>query len=166
MMQLNFIAFAVAALVPLLIGFVWYNPKVLGTAWMKAAGLNEEKMQGSNMLLLFGLTYLLSFFIAFALNFMVIHQWGVFGTLLSPDFENPASEARQLADNIMSKYGHNYRSFGHGVIHGTIGGLFLATPILTINALFERKGFAYIAINAGYWIACFAIMGGIICAWV
>ena len=31
------------------------------------------------------------------------------------------------------------------------------------NALFERKGFRYIAVNAGYWILTLMIMGGIIC---
>jgi hypothetical protein len=36
-------------------------------------------------------------------------------------------------------------------------------PILATNALFERKGFKYIAINAAYWIITLAVMGGIIC---
>ena len=44
-------------------------------------------------------------------------------------------------------------------------GLFLALPILGTNALFERKGFKYIAVNAGYWILTIALMGGLLCAW-
>jgi hypothetical protein len=39
----------------------------------------------------------------------------------------------------------------------------LVLPILSINAMFERKGFKYIAINAGYWIITLGLMGGIIC---
>jgi len=40
----------------------------------------------------------------------------------------------------------------------------LALPIVGIPALFERKGFNYIAINAGYWIVSMALMGGVLCA--
>ena len=36
--------YAVAALVPLLIGSIWYNPKVFGTAWMKATGFTDDKL--------------------------------------------------------------------------------------------------------------------------
>lgn len=64
----------------------------------------------------------------------------------------------------MDKYGNNFRTFKHGAFHGTIGGFFFATPVLCINALFERKSFIYIAINAGYWIITLALMGGVICA--
>jgi hypothetical protein len=31
-MDINFLAVLVASLVPMAIGFIWYNPKVLGTA--------------------------------------------------------------------------------------------------------------------------------------
>lgn len=61
-------ASALAALFPLLFGFIWYNPKILGKAWMDSAGLTEEKMKGANMILIFGLTYLFSFFVAISLN--------------------------------------------------------------------------------------------------
>ena len=47
-MELNFLAIVVAAIVPLLIGAIWYNPSVLGTAWMKASGMTEEKMKTGN----------------------------------------------------------------------------------------------------------------------
>ncbi len=54
----------------------------------------------------------------------------------------------------------------HGAFHGAlVGGLFMALPVLTTNALFEQKNFKYIAINAGYWIICLGLMGGIVAAW-
>ena len=31
-----------AALIPTIVGFIWYNPKVMGEAWMKAAEMTEE----------------------------------------------------------------------------------------------------------------------------
>jgi hypothetical protein len=44
----------VAALVPMLIGFIWYNPKVLGNVWMKAADMTDEKVKGGNVPVIFG----------------------------------------------------------------------------------------------------------------
>jgi len=64
---------------------------------------------------------------------------------------------------MFEKYGSNFRTFKHGAFHGILASLMLALPLIGINALFERKGFKYIAINVGYWIVSFAIMGGIVC---
>tara|TARA_B110000091_G_C13629440_1_gene396476 strand:- start:583 stop:726 length:144 start_codon:yes stop_codon:yes gene_type:complete len=46
-----------------------------------------------------------------------------------------------------------------------LAGVLLALPILATNAMFEAKGFKYIAVNAGYWIISLALMGGIVCQW-
>jgi len=54
---------ALVALIPLIMGFLYYNPKTLGTAWMKASGVNEDTMKGANMPLIFGASLLLSFLI-------------------------------------------------------------------------------------------------------
>jgi len=163
-MEFNFLITALAALVPLVIGFIWYNPKVFGTTWMNAAGLNEEKLKGGNMPLIFGLSYLFSFFIAFMLQFIVIHQWGFFSTLMTEgnDLMESGSELSNYAADFMSKYGENFRTFKHGALHGFMTGLLLIMPIIATGALFERKGFKYVAVNAGYWIVTLTIMGGII----
>ena len=156
--------YAVAALVPLLIGSIWYNPKVFGTAWMKATGLTEEQLKGGNMILIFGITYIMSFMIAFILNFLVIHQTGFYSVLVGqPGLGDPNSELGKYVADFMSKYGECYRTFKHGALHGGITAIGLALPFLSINSLFERKGFKYIAIHAGYWFVCLMIMGGIVC---
>jgi hypothetical protein len=59
-MPFNFYAVLVSALVKLLVGFVWYNPKVFGTIWMNETGMTEEKAKQSNMLKVFGLTIFLN----------------------------------------------------------------------------------------------------------
>ena len=66
----------------------------------------------------------------------------------------------------MAKYGNNFRTFSHGAVHGVLAGLFFVLPVMGTNAMFERKGFKYIAINVGYWIVTLAIMSGIVCGWV
>jgi hypothetical protein len=65
----------------------------------------------------------------------------------------------------MGKYGDNFRTFKHGAFHGAINGLFVAVPILGVNALFEQKSFKYIAVNGLYWIITLSLMGGVICGW-
>ncbi|MEX2590735.1 MAG: DUF1761 domain-containing protein, partial [Chitinophagales bacterium] len=153
-----------AALVPMVVGFIWYNPKVFGTAWMKVADMNEEKMQGANMAVIFGVSYLLSVFLAAGISSIVIHQGHIYSVLMNePGFKDPNSEVGLYISAFMENYGDNFRSFKHGAFHGALGALLFALPVLGINALFERKSFKYIALNTGYWIVTFALMGGIIC---
>ena len=164
-MILNPLILALSALVPLLVGFIWYNPKTFGTAWMKAAEMTDDKMKGANMALIFGLTLLLGFMLAVMLNVIVIHQNGLFSLLQGEaDIADPNSASSQFLNQAMQTYGDRFRTFGHGALHGTLSGLFFALPVMGVNALFERKSGKYIAINVGYWTVTMAIMGGIICA--
>lgn len=167
MIHINFLAVFVAALVPMIMGFIWYNPKTLGKAWMKAADVTEEKMKSANMALVFGLSFLFSLCIALTMNFITIHQFGVQSTLMTDPkaLADPTTPLGAYFADFMSKYGNNFRTFKHGALHGFISGLFMALPIIGTNSLFERRGFKYIAITTGFWIISFTIMGGIICAW-
>jgi hypothetical protein len=166
MERFNFIVLFAATLVPLLIGFIWYNPKIgFGNAWLKASGMTEENARGANMALVFGLTLLFSLFVAFVMHILVIHQIHTIALLSNqPDSAEPGSESSTLLKNFMNLYGNSYRTFKHGAFHGTMAGITLSIPILGIPALFERKSFKYVAIHAGYWIVSMALMGGIICA--
>lgn len=161
----NLLAVFLASLIPMVLGMIWYNPKVFGTIWMHEAGLTEERLKGANMPLVFGLSFLFSFFLAFGMQFLVIHQFH-FGSILmdEPGFKDPNSELSIYAKSFMDKYGNNYRTFKHGVFHGFIGGVMIALPIVAVNALFERKSFKYIAINFGYWLLSMALMGGVVSA--
>jgi len=162
---MNILVVLLAALIPMVIGFIWYNPKVFGTAWMNATGMTPEKAKTSNMAVTFGLTFLFSFFIALIMQMLTIHQFHVTAILTTqPDSADPNSEAAQMLKKFMELFGTSYRTFKHGAFHGTIAGILMALPVVAINALFEMKGFKYIAINAGYFIVCMALMGGVICA--
>jgi hypothetical protein len=166
-MNFNWLAIIVAALIPTIIGFIWYNPKVFGNAWMKAADMTEEKMKGANMGVVFGVSLVLSLLLAFFMNILTVHQIHVYSTVASDSgISDPNSEVSKWLADFMAKYGSNFRTFKHGAFHGMLSGLFFALPILGTNALFERKGFKYIAVNAGYWIVTLAIMGAIVCGWV
>lgn len=143
-------------------GFIWYNPKVFGTAWMKVAAMTEEKMKGGNMPVIFIVSYILSVMLASAVMTAVIHQFGV-SSLVGG---NPELLTTGVGGDFMAEYGNNFRTFGHGAFHGTILGIFFVLPVLGTNALFERKGGKYIFINVGYWTLTLALMGGVICQWM
>ena len=160
-MEINFLAIIAAAISALVVGFIWYNPKVFGNAWMQAAGMSEEKIKGGNMAKIFGLALFFAILLAFSLQFLTIHQTGALGMIGG----DPAT-ALPSYNSFMADYGTAFRTFKHGALHGTIAGLFIALPIIGTNALFERKSAKYIFINSGYWIVTLAIMGGIVCGWV
>ena len=160
MEYLNPLAMLVAAISALVVGFVWYNPKVFGTAWMEASGMTDEKIKGGNMAKIFSLALLFAFMLSTALPGIVVHQMGAYSLMGGdPTLALPSYEA------FMADYVNAHRSFGHGALHGVLTGVFLALPILGTNALFERKSAKYIFINSGYWIVTLGLMGGIICAW-
>ena len=48
-MHINFIAVLIAALVPTISVFVWYNPKIFGKAWQIAASFTNKKIKVANM---------------------------------------------------------------------------------------------------------------------
>lgn len=159
--KLNFLVVGLTSLVPLIVGFIWYNNKVFGKAWMEVNGFDEAKLKANfNMPLIFGLSLLLGFFLSFALVSVVIHQMGFYAMLM-----NFAADAdtQQMFKDVMTKYGGEFRTFKHGALHGTIAAITIALPVLGINALFERRGFKYIGIHFGYWVLTLLIMGGIIC---
>lgn len=165
-MMPNMLVLLLAALVPTVLGFIWYHPKVFGTAWMKAAEMTEEKIKSGKMGLIFFLSFVFSFLLAFALYSIVIHQNHMFSTLMGePGFMEQKGEAWIYYQDFMNEFGSRFRTFKHGVFHGLVDGILFALPILATNAMFERKGFKYIAVNGGYWILTIALMGGIICQW-
>lgn len=159
-MEINFLAVIVASFATLLVGFVYYHPKVFGTIWMEETGLTEEELKKGNMLKIFGLTLVFSFLIAFFMQVLTIHQFGAFG-MIGGDmkFATPSYNA------FMAEFGNAFRSFKHGALHGFMTGLFFVFPVLGINGLFEHKSWRYILVHAGYWLVSLTVIGGIICAW-
>lgn len=159
-MEINFLALLVAAASTLVVGFIWYNPRVFGTIWMKEAGITEEKMKGGNMLLTFVASFIYAFLISFILQYLTIHQLSAL-SMIGGD----ATIAKPSYMAFMADYGQGFRTFKHGALHGFLTGLFLALPLIGTNALYERRSFKYTLVAGGFWIVCFMIMGGIICAW-
>lgn len=159
-MELNFLAILVAAIVPLVLGFMWYHPSTFGTVWAREAEMTEAKMKSGNMPVIFLVSLLLSFLLAFFTQFLVIHQFGAMG-MVGADVEAALPSYQAFMDD----YGTNHRSFGHGALHGAMAGIFFVLPVMATNGLFERKSWKLTFINVGYWTLALAIMGAIVCGW-
>lgn len=134
MENVNWLSLVLATLVPMVMGFVYYHKALFGKAWMKSIGMTDEKAKEANMPLVFGVSIVMSFLIAFfMLNFCNgVGQEGEFDT------------------------------FKHGAAHGAIISVFIVIPIFITNGLFEQKSWSNMLINAGYWLITLAIMGGIL----
>lgn len=167
---MNYIAILVAALIPNVVGFFWYNKKTFGRIWAAETGQTMDTENTKvNLIKLMLLSLFFSLLIAMAVNPMVIHQMGL-TSLLANDPENmKAISSGGIVDvtlngramNVMN----NFRTFKHGAFHGILYGIFLILPIVAIGAMFENRSWKYSLITAGYWIVNLALMGGIICAW-
>ena len=144
MPTINYLAIGLAALIPTIVGALWYGP-LFGKAWMKSMNFTEDDLKGGNMAVIFGIAILLSIIAALYLKFNIelTHKEIVDGKLI---------------------YG-SFHTFKHGALHGGMAGLMFGVPAMVISGLFERKNWTNIGIGFFYWIICFTLMGGVLDAW-
>ncbi|MFZ0430900.1 MAG: DUF1761 domain-containing protein [Acidobacteriota bacterium] len=58
--SINYVAVIVAAVSSFVLGGLWYAPFLFGKAWMKETGLTEEQLGARSLVLVFGLSFVLS----------------------------------------------------------------------------------------------------------
>lgn len=161
-MPTNLYMIFVAALIPFVLGAVWYGP-LFGKSWMNINGFTEEYLKKGNMAVIFGLSYLFMVMFSFALSGYAIHQTSVWG-LFMPEAQEVGSTIHTELAAFMEKYGDRHRTFGHGAAHGLIFAIFLALPLIAVNSLFERRGWKYILLHWGYWAISAVLVCGLLCA--
>ena len=162
-MGFNWLVVILTGFVPLLVGFLWYNPKTFAPVWMRESGMTEESMKGANMGVIFGLTLLLGILMSSVTTQMVIHQSHYYSILANvPEMKDPNSSISQSTTAFMNTYGREFRTFKHGAFHGLLYTLFLVLPVVGITAMFERRSWTYIWIHVGYYAVTLMLMGGII----
>lgn len=152
-----------AGMIPLIIGMIWYGP-LFGKIWLRESGTNPSRENKPAVWKMFLLAVIFGELIAYALTGMVIHQISVMSALATPEFANPGSPEKIMADQFMAQFGDNFRSFGHGALHGTIAGVVLFLPVIGMQAMFEQKSWKYVFLHTGFWTLCTILMGGLICA--
>lgn len=141
----NIAAVIVAALIPCIIGGLYYGP-LLGKPWLASLGKAEDEMKPDNPFLAYGLAILMAALIAMSLN-MVIQ-------LVHKDI----NEEGQLFFNTS-------RTFKHGALHGALIAISFIVPVIVSHGIFQKLSAKNILLNAVYWVICFTLMTGILDAW-
>lgn len=128
MFEVTFLPILFAGVVSVVIGFVWYHPKVFGSAWMRLTNLSPEAVEKGKkrmpLMAFFGL--LASMLAAYVMNYFGI-AWGVYDVI----------GAIELG------------------FWCWIG--FVAPTMLGI-VLWEQKSFKLYLINSLYWLVSFIAM--------
>ncbi len=137
-MGLNLWAVLVAALATMVVGFLWYSPLLFARPWMRLMGHDpDDKAKIAEMQKSAGPTYALSLIASVLAAAML-------GKIIA------------IATVHTALYG---MKFGLGVWLG-----FVTTVQLT-NALFSKQPAKLYAINTGFQLVCYMVMGAILGAW-
>jgi hypothetical protein len=133
MMQVNFVAVAVAAIASMAVGFGWYNPMFFGKAWMKQMGYTEAdlKAEQKKMGKLYGLSLIGAVVMAYVLSHVMKLSMGVYG----------------------------YTPIMTGVTTGFWMWLGFVAPVQMTDAIFGSKNWKLFKINTGYQLASLIVMG-------
>ena len=155
----------VAALIPLLIGAVWYNEKVFGKVVMDA---NGEGKRG-HPAVVHGGALVLGVVLSFTYKFLGDHHYA-FQTFFRPDTEHGvgvdvASPFGIQLKELIDGYGTRFHSWTHGLAHSLMISFFVLLPIMAINDLFEGRSFKYFITVWGYWVLTIAAMYMLLAQW-
>src|SRR4051812_9154741 len=97
--HINFLAILCSSIVPMVMGFIYYHPSVMGTRWMTANNFAKENLTPPKPVL-----YFLAFVMSFLLSFFL---WG---------WVTGAGGVEQ--SQVVAPDGHSYVTFQHGLVHG------------------------------------------------
>ena len=145
MPDINFIAIIVAALVPNVVGALFYGP-IFGKTWLSSLGLTADEMKGRNEAVIYGSALLLSFVVAFFLNATI---------------ELTHKDVNAAGELVFG----SFATFQHGLLHGGVMAMTMVVPVIISLGLFQKTHRTNIFLNCLFWVICYALMGGIVDAW-
>jgi hypothetical protein len=141
-MHFNWAAYAVAVVAQMIVGYIWYNPAVMGKMWAQTNGIDEKDMQPKNMGMAVGLSVVLTLLFTM---WLMINVTGP-GQDTAPD-------------------GHSYHTFMHGFAHAVILSIMIMIPVYGMPAIYERRGMKWFLIHVGHWFLRMVVGAGILSAW-
>lgn len=133
---MNYFALLAAGVASTFVGFLWYSPVLFGNPWMKAMGLNKEKMEGMKKGM--NKTYAISFVGGLVMAY-------VLSMLISLTGSTGMNEVLVLAF---------WAWFG------------FAAPVQLTEVLFGGKSYNLYFINTGYQLASLLVMGAVLSAMI
>jgi phosphate-selective porin len=125
---INWPAVLVAALSAFMVGGLWYNPKVFGTAWMVDSKLTQEEIKKGNSAKIFGFTALFAVIssanlAAFLATPTTTTQWGAEAGFLAGIWTFCAIATHSLFEQ--RSWRHIFINGGYSVISLTLMGAIL-----------------------------------------
>jgi len=117
------------------LGALWYSPVLFSKRWQKEVGFKEEDISKTNMVKVFGLSFLLMLLMVWALNFVI--------------------NSHNAADVTMLT----------GLHYGVFTGFFFSMLTMGINYLYQRRSLVLWLIDGFYIILGLGIAGMILGAW-
>jgi hypothetical protein len=137
-MGVNVWAVLVSALATMVVGFVWYSPLLFARRWTILMGYDpDDKAKLAEMQKSAGPSYMLSL-VASVLSAAVLGKIIAIATIHTPLY---------------------------GIKMGLAVWLGFVTTVQLTNALFMRQPAKLYAINTGYQLVCYVVMGVIMAAW-
>jgi len=131
-------AVLVSALATMVVGFVWYSPWLFARRWTILMGYDpDDKAKLAEMQKSAGPSYMLSL-VASVLSAAALGKIIAIATIHTPPY---------------------------GIKMGLAVWLGFVTTVQLTNALFMRQPAKLYAINTGYQLVCYVVMGAIMAAW-
>jgi len=129
------VAGLVGSLSPWVWGGLWFSPVLFGKIWQKEVEFKEEGVTTSNMVTVFGLSFLAMLFMVWALNFVINSHKPEDVSLLS------------------------------GLHYGAFMGFFFSMMTMGVNYLYQRRSVKLWLIDGFYMVIGLGIAGMILGAW-
>jgi hypothetical protein len=136
-MDLNYIAVVLTAIIGFLLGWLWYSPVLFAKPWMAEMKITKETIEAAKprMALLFAKGFLYTLL-------------GTFGLAV-----------------VMKAKEQGFETWLKGAEMGLFIGVFLVAVRLLNGALWEQRSFKLQAITAGHEVVLFAVQGAILAVW-
>lgn len=140
MVDVNYLAILVSALLSMVLGSIWYGP-LFGKPWMKMMGITKESMKGmtsADMGKLYGIQFIGSLVMAFVLSHSLVYAKSYLGL----------------------------SGLGVGIQTGFWTWLGFVAPVTLTSVLWEGKPWKLWLLNNCYYLALLVMMGIVLSLWV
>jgi hypothetical protein len=133
LIDVNYLAILIAAILSMVAGFIYYHPAVLGKPWMKAAGYTPAslKTDQKKMGKYYGLSFVLALVTAYVLAHVMAMSQSYFG--------NPMIQT--------------------GLMTAFWSWLGFVMPVQATGEIFGNKNWTLFALNTGYQLVALLLMG-------
>ena len=158
----NLLVIVAAGLIPIVMSMIYYHEKVLGTIWLKEAGMTKEDMKANQKPLKFLLGFILNVLLALGIFTMITHEFSVLG-LVGGDME--LLKEGTLGGDFLREYMGSFSRFSHGAVHGIFTAFLVIAPFIGHVYLWSGKSFKLFLLDWIFWALAVIVMGGVIAQW-